>query len=90
MSVDEALYFSNNDRVQRDLLGKGGKLVGHLLKLEDRDARLETAYLNTLSRKPTADEVKFLATISRCPQGQRGRRLAAGGVVADDLRGNAI
>ena len=60
VSVDEALYFSNNDRVQRDLLGKGGKLVGQLLKLEDRDARLETAYLNTLSRKPTADEVKFL------------------------------
>ena len=60
VSVDEALYFSNNDRVQRDLLGKGGKLVGHLLKLEDRAARLETAYLNTLSRKPTADEVKFL------------------------------
>ena len=60
VSVDEALYFSNNDRVQRDLLGKGGKLVGHLLKLEDRAARLETAYLNTLSRKPTAAEVKFL------------------------------
>ncbi len=60
VSVDEALYFSNNDRVHRDLLGKGGKLVGHLLKLEDRAARLETAYLNTLSRKPTADEVKFL------------------------------
>ena len=60
VSVDEALYFSNNDRVQRDLLGTGGKLVGHLLKLEDRVTRLEAAYLNTLSRKPTAAEAKFL------------------------------
>ena len=60
VSVDEALYFSNNDRVQRDLLGTGGKLVGHLLKLEDRATRLEAAYLNTLSRKPTAAEAKFL------------------------------
>ena len=60
VSVDEALYFSNNDRVQKDLLGTGGKLVGHLLKLEDRSARLEAAYLNTLSRKPTEAEAKFL------------------------------
>ena len=60
VSVDEALYFSNNDRVQNDLLGTGGKLLGRILQTEGQAARLELAYLNTLSRKPTAAETKFL------------------------------
>ena len=60
VSVDEALYFSNNDRVQNDLLGTGGKLLGRILQTEGQAARLELAYLNTLSRKPTAAETKIL------------------------------
>ena len=61
MSVGEALYFSNNDRVQKELLGTGGKLVGHIMKLKDRPAQLEAAWLNTLSRLPTTEETKAIS-----------------------------
>jgi hypothetical protein len=61
VSVGEALYFSNNDRVQKELLGTGGKLVGHIMKLKDRPAQLEAAWLNTLSRLPTTEETKAIS-----------------------------
>ncbi|MBL67506.1 MAG: hypothetical protein CMO74_03490 [Verrucomicrobiales bacterium] len=57
ISVDEALYLSNNDRIRRELLAESGKLVGNLLKLKDRRERIEAAWLAALSRKPAKDEL---------------------------------
>ena len=56
VSVDEALYFSNSDQVQNDLLGKGGKILGRILKTDGLAKRLEVAFLNTLSREPSPEE----------------------------------
>jgi len=60
VSVDEALYFSNSDQVQNDLLGEGGKLLGRILKTEGLAKRLKVAYLNTLSREPSPEEIETL------------------------------
>ncbi|MED5279624.1 MAG: hypothetical protein VYD86_10920, partial [Verrucomicrobiota bacterium] len=60
VSVDEALYFSNSDQVQNDLLGEGGKLLGRVLKTEGLAKRLEVVFLNTLSREPSPDETETL------------------------------
>jgi len=60
VSVDEALYFSNSDQVQNDLLGEGGKLLGRVLKTEGLAKRLEVAFLNTLSREPSPEETETL------------------------------
>ena len=60
VSVDEALYFSNSEQVQRDLLGEGGKLLGQVLKTEGLAKRLEVAFLNTLSREPSPEEYEKL------------------------------
>ncbi len=57
VSVDEALFFSNGDRVQNDLLRDGGdRLVGFLKTLPDRGAQIEAAFRAILSRAPDADE----------------------------------
>ena len=50
------MYFSNSDQVQNDLLGEGGKILGRILKTEGLAKRLEVAFLNTLSRKPSPEE----------------------------------
>ena len=60
VSVDEALFFSNSDQVQNDLLGEGGKLLGRVLKTEGLAKRLEVAFLNTLSREPSPGESEAL------------------------------
>ena len=60
VSVDEALYFSNSEQLQRDLLGEGGKLLGQVLKTEGLAKRLEVAFLNTLSREPSPEEYEKL------------------------------
>ena len=60
VSVDEALFFSNSDQVQNDLLGEGGKLLGRVLKTEGLAKRLEVAFLKTLSREPSPGESEAL------------------------------
>lgn len=58
VSVDEALLFSNNERIERDYLrDSGDKLVGQLKAIESPDAQIATAFQTTLSREPAADEV---------------------------------
>ena len=57
VSIDEALLFSNGDRVQNDLLRDAGdRLVGHLKALPDRGAQVTAAFRAVLSRDPDADE----------------------------------
>lgn len=59
VSVDEALYFSNNNRVQNDLLrDSGDKLVGYLQTLEPTQATAQ-AFLICLTREPTDDEQQY-------------------------------
>jgi len=71
ISVDEALYLSNNDRVRNELLNENGKLVGMILKLKGRQNRIETAWLAILSRKPTQAEIAAVEAYL----GDRGDRL---------------
>ncbi|MHC4875561.1 MAG: DUF1549 domain-containing protein [Planctomycetota bacterium] len=69
IAVDEALLFSNNDRVQNDLLrDSGDRLVGQLKTVEDNQTAIDTAFLVINSRKPTDEESeairKYLASRS--------------------------
>lgn len=59
VSVDEALLFSNSERVQNDFLrDSGDKLVGALKEIKDRSAMIEAAFWAVLSRPPEPDERK--------------------------------
>lgn len=58
VSVDEALYFSNNDRVQSDFLrDSGDKLVGYLKTKENPVEIIRTAFRVTLNREPEPAEM---------------------------------
>ncbi|MBI1311205.1 DUF1553 domain-containing protein [bacterium] len=57
IAVDEALLFSNNDRIQNDLLrDSGDRLVGQLKAIEDDQEAINTAFLVINSRQPTDEE----------------------------------
>jgi len=57
VSVDEALLFTNNERIARDYLrNSGDRLVGHLKDISDDKRLIATAYRAVLSRQPTDDE----------------------------------
>lgn len=61
VAVDEALFFSNNDRIDNDLLrDSGDRLVGHLKNLDDPEAAVTAAFKALNSRQPTADERKAI------------------------------
>jgi hypothetical protein len=58
VSVDEALLFSNNERIYNEYLRDGGdKLVGYLKAIPDRRAMIEAAFWSVLIRTPSAEEV---------------------------------
>jgi hypothetical protein len=58
VSVDEALLFSNGDRVQNDYLRDSpDRLVGHLKEIKDRPEAIRAAFQNVLSREPDAEEL---------------------------------
>ncbi|MDG2388813.1 MAG: DUF1549 domain-containing protein [Planctomycetaceae bacterium] len=57
VSVDEALLFSNNSRVENDYLrDSGDKLVGHLKKQEQQEEQIRLAIKSTLGREPDEGE----------------------------------
>ena len=61
VAVDEALFFSNNDRIDNDLLrDSGDRLVGHLKAIEDPAEAVTAAFEAVNSRLPTADERKAI------------------------------
>ncbi|MBD3674593.1 MAG: DUF1549 domain-containing protein [Planctomycetaceae bacterium] len=62
VSVDEALLFSNNARIENDYLrDSGDKLIGYLKKLESPEEQIRTAIRSTLGREPdVAEMVEFL------------------------------
>ena len=57
VAVDEALFFSNNDRIDNDLLrDSGDRLVGYIKELKDPAAAITAAFEAVNSRQPTSDE----------------------------------
>ena len=62
VGVDEALLFSNSDRVQRELLAlSNDRLLKGLLDLKDNRELATAAVWNVLSRPPEARELQVLA-----------------------------
>jgi len=58
VSVDEALYFSNNDRIQNDFLrDSGDNLVGYLKQKDDPAEVVRMAFRVTLNREPDPEEI---------------------------------
>lgn len=63
VAVDEALFFSNNDRVDNDLLrDSGDRLVGFLKEIDDLNAAVTAAFEAVNSRQPTEDEQKAVTS----------------------------
>lgn len=61
VSVDEALLFSNGERVQNDLLrDSGDRLVGRLKSIDEDVAMVRHAFLAVLSREPEDEEQQTL------------------------------
>ncbi len=66
IGVGEALLFSNNDRIQKDLLADGGdRLLGRLLKTRDADEAIDLAVRTILCRAPRDEEKKLFADFLR-------------------------
>jgi hypothetical protein len=59
VAVDEALFFSNNDRVQNDLLRDAGdSLVGRLKGIEADDELARQLWRRVLTREPSDEELQ--------------------------------
>lgn len=57
VDVSEALFFSNNDKIVRDLLSTGGgKLARRIMETEEVTEAVETAFQSALTRKPDPKE----------------------------------
>lgn len=60
--VTEALWFSNNPWIEKDLLtSSGDRLIGHLSKQSDDRQVIQTAMRSVLSREPADEECQTLA-----------------------------
>ncbi len=63
VAVDEALFFSNNDRIMNDLLRDGGdRIVGKLKSIEDVSKSIEQLWITVLNRKPSDEELQTATT----------------------------
>jgi hypothetical protein len=63
VSSNEALLFSNSDRINEALLAdRNESLIGKLKSLKNDQQRVELAYWTILSRPPNDDETKLLTT----------------------------
>lgn len=61
VSVEEALFLSNNPQVESDFLhNRPDSLVSYLLPLQNQTQTIEESFLNILSRSPTSDELSNL------------------------------
>jgi hypothetical protein len=58
ISVDEALFFTNNERTLREISDLG--LAARLKELPDDNERITAAYWNILQREPDDEERKAL------------------------------
>jgi hypothetical protein len=60
VSVEEALMFSNSEKIGKDLLNED-RLLRDLLGIGDSEKMIRTAYQQVLFRVPRTDEVKALS-----------------------------
>ena len=59
IAVDEALFFSNNDRIQSDLLRDStDRRPGYLKKIDDQQKVIEQLWLTVLNRSPWIEDVE--------------------------------
>lgn len=70
IAVDEALFFSNSDRVQNELLrDSDDRLLGYLKKVEDQSKAIAELWMTVLNRSPQPDEVASAnAWLDRIPE----------------------
>ena len=70
IAVDEALFFSNNGRIQNDLLrDSADRLPGYLKKIDDQQKVIEQLWLTVLSRSPWIEDVELAnAWLDRDPE----------------------
>jgi hypothetical protein len=70
IAVDEALFFSNNDRIQNDLLRDSeDRLLGLLKMSVDPQECTEKLWLTVLTRSPQPDELaSAMAWLARAPE----------------------
>jgi hypothetical protein len=59
VGVEEALMFSNSEKIDKELLGED-RLLRDLLNLNDSEKMIRAAYRQVLFRAPRPDEVKAL------------------------------
>lgn len=72
VSVDEALLFSNNERIERDFLRNAGdKLVGRLVGMSEVNQIIETACWAVCSRPPEAQEAQAMQDFLSARQDRR-------------------
>lgn len=61
VGVGEALFFSNADRIQKELLSEGGdRLLGRLKQMKNADEAIDLAVRTVLSRSPRDEDRKLL------------------------------
>jgi hypothetical protein len=62
VSVDEALFLNNSEKVRNDLLNPTtGRLTKRLLETKDTRAQIQAAWLTILSRQPSVEEANAVA-----------------------------
>jgi hypothetical protein len=72
IGVGEALLFSNNERIPRELLADGGdRLVGRLKQQKGNKEVINLAVRTVLSRAPTEEENKLLGEFLHKREGRR-------------------
>ncbi|MGF1580071.1 MAG: DUF1549 domain-containing protein [Gemmataceae bacterium] len=70
VSVKEAMLFSNNERIARDLLQGGNSLVESLTKIKDLRDRAELAVKTIFTREPRSTEIDLLSSYMREQDGR--------------------
>ncbi len=70
IAVDEALFFSNSERVQNELLQEADdRLLGQLSKMEDQQKGIEHLWMTVLNRPPQPEETaSAVAWLDRSPE----------------------
>lgn len=73
IGVAEALLFSNNEQLERELLGEGrDRLLGRVKEAKEIEGGIELVVRNVLTRPPTAEEKKALVAYVNKRQGRLG------------------
>ncbi len=91
VGVAEALLFSNNDRIQKELLADGGdRLLGRLKQLKNPDDVIDSAIRTILSRPPSDEDAPAARRLPQATRRPLGGGAAANCVGAADQRGVSV